>query len=57
MDLIDCEFCGNPEEIMDMHLVEDMLICGYCIQKVDMLSDSSAAAERKKFCLHALMDK
>ena len=39
MDLIACEFCKNPEEIMDMHPIEDMLICGYCIQKVDMLTE------------------
>ena len=33
----DCEFCGTYTN--DPFEVEDMLICGYCIQKVDMLTE------------------
>ena len=39
MDLMDCEFCTHPEESIDMHLVSDMVICGYCILKVEMLTE------------------
>ena len=34
---VDCEFCGT--ETNDPFEVEDMLICGYCIPKVEMLTE------------------